>query len=41
MRQRDLTVMLVTTPEGRLLGVLPRRAAEQTLSATGPDRPAS
>jgi hypothetical protein len=33
MRDHDLTVMLVTTPAGRLLGVLPRRLAEQTLNA--------
>jgi CBS domain-containing protein len=33
MRDHDLTVMLVTTPEGRLLGALPRRLAEQTLGA--------
>jgi Mg/Co/Ni transporter MgtE len=33
MRDHDLTVMLVTTPEGRLLGVLPRRLVEQTLGA--------
>jgi CBS domain-containing protein len=32
MREHDLTIMLVTTPEGRLLGVLPRRLAEQTLN---------
>ena len=38
MRDHDLTGMLVTTPEGRLLGVLPRRLAEQTLGASGPDR---
>jgi CBS-domain-containing membrane protein len=31
MRDHDLTVMLVTDPEGRLLGVLPRGLAEQTL----------
>ena len=30
MRDHDLTVMLVTNPEGRLLGVLPRRLVEQT-----------
>ena len=34
MRDRDLAVMLVTTPEGRLLGVLPRDLAEQTLNAS-------
>lgn len=39
MREKDLTAMLVTTPEGRLLGVLPRRAAEQTLEGAGPGRP--
>jgi CBS domain-containing protein len=31
LRARNLTVMLVTNPEGRLLGVLRRDAAEQTL----------
>jgi CBS domain-containing protein len=35
MRDKNLTVMLVTTPEGRLLGVLPRRLAEHTLNAQG------
>jgi Phosphotransferase enzyme family len=35
MRDHDLTVMLVTTPEGRLLGVLPRDLAEQTFNAEG------
>jgi CBS domain-containing protein len=39
MREKDLTVLLVTTPEGRLLGVLPRRVAEQTLEGDGQDRP--
>jgi CBS domain-containing protein len=39
MREKDLTVLPVTTPEGRLLGVLPRRVAEQTLEGAGPDRP--
>jgi CBS domain-containing protein len=34
MRDKNLTVMLVTTPEGRLLGVLPRDLAEQTLNAS-------
>jgi CBS domain-containing protein len=34
MRGKNLTVMLVTTPEGRLLGVLPRDLAEQTLNAS-------
>jgi CBS domain-containing protein len=34
MRDKHLTVMLVTTPEGRLLGVLPRDLAEQTLNAS-------
>jgi CBS domain-containing protein len=33
MRDHDLTVMLVTTPQGRLLGVLPRGLAERTLNA--------
>jgi CBS domain-containing protein len=33
MRDHDLKFMLVTTPEGRLLGVLPRSLAEQTLNA--------
>jgi CBS domain-containing protein len=33
MRDHDLRFMLVTTPEGRLLGVLPRGLAEQTLGA--------
>jgi CBS domain-containing protein len=42
MRKKDLTVLPVTTPEGRLLGVLPRHLAEQTLQGAGaqPDRPA-
>jgi CBS domain-containing protein len=35
MRERDLRFMVVTTPEGRLLGVLPRGLAEQTLGARG------
>ncbi len=35
MRGHDLTVMLVTTPQGRLLGVLPRGLAEHTLNAEG------
>jgi CBS domain-containing protein len=39
MHHHDLTVMLVTTPEGRLLGVLPRRLAEQTFGETAADRP--
>jgi len=39
MRNKDLTVLPVTTPEGRLLGVLPRRVAEHTLEGAGPDRP--
>jgi hypothetical protein len=34
MHDRDLAAMLVTTPEGRLLGVLPRDLAEQTLNAS-------
>jgi CBS domain-containing protein len=34
MQDKNLTVMLVTTPEGRLLGVLPRDLAEQTLNAS-------
>jgi len=33
MRGHGLGFMLVTTPEGRLLGVLPRGLAEQTLGA--------
>jgi CBS domain-containing protein len=33
MRDHDLHFMLVTTLEGRLLGVLPRGLAEQTLCA--------
>jgi CBS domain-containing protein len=41
MRDRDLSALPVTTPEGRLLGVLPRHLAEQTLAAMGSDRPAS
>lgn len=39
MRDHDLTVMLVTTPERRLLGVLPRRLAERTFGEKGADRP--
>jgi CBS domain-containing protein len=39
MREKDLTVLPVTTPEGRLLGVLPRHLAEQTLERARPDRP--
>jgi Mg/Co/Ni transporter MgtE len=39
MRDKDLTVLPVTTPEGRLLGVLPRRLAAQMLDAAGTDRP--
>ncbi len=35
MRDHDLTVMLVTSPEGWLLGLLPRGLAEQTLGAEG------
>ena len=35
MRDKNLTVMLVTTPEGRLLGVLPRGLAEHALNAEG------
>ncbi len=38
MRDKNLTVMLVTTPEGRLLGVLPRDLAEHTLNADGRTR---
>ena len=33
MRDHDLRFMLVTSPEGRLLGVLPRGLAEQTLGS--------
>jgi CBS domain-containing protein len=39
MRERDLAILPVTTPEGRLLGVLPRRLAAQMLDAAGTDRP--
>jgi CBS domain-containing protein len=39
MRDKNLTVLPVTTPEGRLLGVLSRHLAEQALEAAGPDRP--
>jgi len=33
MGDHDLTVRLVTTPEGQLLGVLPRSLAERTLDS--------
>lgn len=36
MREKHLTVLPVTTPEGRLLGVLPRHLAEQNLERAGP-----
>ena len=35
MRDHDLRFMLVTTPEGRLLGVLRHDIAEQTLGSQG------
>jgi Mg/Co/Ni transporter MgtE len=39
MREKQRTDFPVTTPEGRLLGVLPLQVAEQTLDAAGPDQP--
>ena len=38
MRAKDVTALPATTPEGRLLGVLPRHEAEQALDG-GQDRP--
>jgi Mg/Co/Ni transporter MgtE len=37
MREKNLTALPVTTPAGRLLGVLPRRVAEQTLEGPPSD----
>jgi CBS domain-containing protein len=39
MREKDLAVLPVTNPEGRLLGVLPRPLAEQTLEGAARNRP--
>lgn len=40
MRTKNVTVLPVTTPEGRLLGVLPRSVAERTLEGGGQEPPA-